>query len=81
MVKFPDEDIKRFVGSEIGVEVENSKLVLTDKRDTVVNPLTTPLDDFLDKDPELPAQIIKEVTKKAAGRFLYARLYLQHRRA
>lgn len=75
-VKFPAEDIERFVRWEIGVEVENSKLALTDERDTVVNPMTTPLEDLLKKDPELPGRIITEVTDKAAGRFLYARLYL-----
>ena len=75
-VKFPDEDIKRFVRWEIGVEVENSKLVLTDKRDTVINPVTTSFQDLFRKDPGLPELIIKEVTNKAAGRFLYARLYL-----
>ena len=75
-VKFPAEDIERFVRWEIGVEVENSKSVLTDERDTDVNPLTTPLQDFFRKDPKLPGRIINEVTDKAAGRFLYARLYL-----
>ena len=75
-VKFPAEDIERFVRWEIGVEVENSKSVLTDERDTNVNPLTTPLQDFFRKDPKLPGRIINGVTDKAAGRFLYARLYL-----
>ena len=75
-VKFPDGDIERFVRREIGVEVEHSKLVLTDERDTAPNPVTTQLQDFFHGDPNLPGQIITEVTKKAAGRFLYARLYL-----
>ena len=75
-VKFPDGDIQRFVTKEIGVEVEHGKVVLTDERDTAVNPMTTPFQDFFHGDPSLPGQIITEVTKKAAGRFLYARLYL-----
>ena len=75
-IKFPDGDIERFVRSVIGGEVEDSKVVLTDERDTAVNPVTTPLQDFLHGDPNLPGQIITEVTNKAAGRFLYARLYL-----
>ena len=75
-VKFPDRDIERFVKREIGVEVENSKVELTDERDMAVNPMTTPLQDFFHVDPNLPGQIITEVTNKAAGRFLYARLYL-----
>lgn len=75
-VNFPAEDIERFVRWEIGVEVENNNLALTDRRDTVVNPVTTPLEDLLHRDLELPGQIITEVTNKAAGRFLYARLYL-----
>lgn len=75
-VKFPDEDIENFVRSEIGVQFENSRLVLTEKRDLAVNPLTTPLEDLFHKYRELPEQIIQEVSKKTAGRFLYARLYL-----
>ncbi len=75
-VKFPAEDIEKFVRWEIGLEVENSKLTLTDERDTIVNPMTTPLEDLLKNHPELPGRIITEVTDKAAGRFLYARLYL-----
>ena len=53
-VKFPDGDIEGFVRKEIGVEVENSRVVLTDKRDTAVNPVTTPFQDFFHKDPCLP---------------------------
>ena len=75
-VEFSDGDIESFVRRGIGVEVENSKVALTEKRDTAVNPVTTPLQDFFHRDPSLPGQIITEVTKKAAGRFLYARLYL-----
>ena len=75
-VKFPDGDIEKFVRKEIGVEVEYGKVVLIDERDTAVSPMTTPFQDFFHKDPSLPGQIITEVTKKAAGRFLYARLYL-----
>ncbi|KAM0798970.1 ankyrin repeat-containing domain protein [Usnea florida] len=75
-IKFPDGDIERFVRSVIGGEVEDSKVVLTDERDTAVNPVTTRLQDLLHGDPNLPGQIITEVTNKAAGRFLYARLYL-----
>ena len=75
-VKFPDGDIQRFVTKEIGVEVEYGNVILTDERDTAVNPMTTPFQDFFHGDPSLPGQIITEVTKKAAGRFLYARLYL-----
>ena len=75
-VKFSAEDIERFVRWEIGEEVENSKLALTDERDTVVNPMTTPFEDILKDYPELPGRIITEVTDKAAGRFLYAWLYL-----
>ena len=75
-VEFEDEDIERFVRREIGIEVENNQLLLTDKRDTIVNPISTQFEDFIHKDPELTRKIITEVTKKAAGRFLYARLYL-----
>ena len=75
-VKFPDGDIERFVRREIGVEVEHGKVVLTDERDTAVNPVTTRLQDLVHSDPNLPGQIISEVTKNAAGRFLYARLHL-----
>lgn len=75
-MKFPAGDIERFVKWEIGVEVENSNFTLTDTRDTVINPVTMPFEDLLHRNPELPGQIITEVTKKAAGRFLYARLYL-----
>ena len=75
-VKFPDGDIQRFVTKEIGVEVEHGKVVLIDERETAVNPMTTPFQDFFHRDPSLPGQIITEVTKKAAGRFLFARLYL-----
>ncbi|CAF9939508.1 hypothetical protein IMSHALPRED_001530 [Imshaugia aleurites] len=75
-VKFPAEDIERFVRWEIGVEIENSKSVLTDERDTVLKPVTTSLKDLFRDHPELPRRIITEVTDKAAGRFLYARVYV-----
>jgi ankyrin repeat protein len=77
-VEIPEADIEHYVRWEVGLEVGDSKPALVDDRDTAVtdNPITTPFQDLCQTDPNLPEQIIAEVAKKANGRFLFARLYM-----
>ena len=76
-IKVPASYIENYVRHEIGAQIELEGVEI-DKRDTTVheNPMTTPFQDLVHRDPDLPAQIITKITENAAGRFLYARLYL-----
>ena len=77
-VEIPPTDIQRYVRWEIGSEIDGGNRILKDDRDTGVteNPITTPFQDLCQSDPDLPEQIVAEVTKKANGRFLFAKLYM-----
>ena len=77
-VEIPHTDIENYVRWEIGVEIGDGKPVLKDDRDTAVldNPITTPFQDLCQSAPNLSEQIVTEVTNKANGRFLFARLYM-----
>lgn len=77
-VKIPATDIENYVRWKIGSEIEARIPLLRDDRDKAVidNPYSTPLQDLCQSDPDLPEQIVAEVTKKANGRFLFARLYM-----
>ena len=79
-IKIPHSDIERYVRREIGIEVEDDQPVLRDERDELAasrgDPNTTLFHDLCQKDPSLPEQIVSEVTNKANGRFLFARLYM-----
>ena len=77
-VEIPHSDIENYVRWEIGVEIGDGKPVLKDDRDTTVldDPITIPFQDLCQSSPNLPEQIISEVTNKANGRFLFARLYM-----
>jgi len=76
-VKIPSTDIENYVRWEVGVEVGDGKPTFIDDRDTAIdNPFTTPFQDLCQTDPNLPEQIVAEVAKKANGRFLFARLYM-----
>lgn len=77
-VEFPEVDIEHYVRWEVGIEIGGGKPALIDDRDTAVidNPITTPFQDLCQTDSNLPEQIVTEVAKKAKGRFLFARLYM-----
>lgn len=77
-VEFPEVDIEHYVRWEVGIEIGGGKPALIDDRDTAVidNPITTPFQDLCQTDSDLPEQIVAEVAKKAKGRFLFARLYM-----
>ena len=76
-VEIPYYDIENYVKWELGLDMENGNLGLKDDRDTsYVDPTTTPFQDLCQSVEKLPALIVAEVTKKANGRFLFARLYM-----
>ena len=77
-VEIPRTDIERYVRWEIGTELGDGDPVIRDDRDTaeLENPVTTPFQDLCQSDPDLPEQIVTEVSEKANGRFLFARLYM-----
>lgn len=77
-VDIPDVDIEHYVRWEVGIEIGGGKPAVVDDRDTAVidNPITTPFQDLCQTDSKLPEQIVAEVAKKAKGRFLFARLYM-----
>jgi len=77
-VNIPSADIEHYVRWEVGGEIGNGKPALTDDRDTAVidNPVTTPFQDLCQTDPNLPEQIVAEVSQKATRRFLFAKLYM-----
>ena len=76
-VEIPHTDIENYVKWELGMDIEDGKPGLKDDRDTTfVNPITTPFQDLCQSVDKLPDLIVAEVTKKANGRFLFARLYV-----
>ena len=82
-VEIPHTDIERFVRREIGIEIGDAKPLLRDDRDNRVTETanTTPFQDMCQSALGLPEQIVTEVTKKADGRFLYAKLCMESLRA
>ena len=74
-VKIPHEDIEQYVWLELRFETGDP---LTDEQDTAVfdNPATTAFQDLCKDDDDLQKKIVTEVTRKANGRFLFARLYM-----
>ena len=77
-VEIPSADIEHYVRWEVGVEIGDVNAAFVDDRDTNVHddPVTTPFQDLCHSDPNLPNQIVVEVTERANGRFLFARLYM-----
>ena len=88
-LEIPSADIERYVWSEVQAETENLKSELIDDQDPNVleliddrdpnvldNPITTAFQDLIKNHKELQNRIVAEVTQKANGRFLYARLYM-----
>ena len=77
-VEIPPTDIEHYVRWEIGSEAGDVKPVLKDDRDMAVidSPVTTRLQELCQDNPNVAEQIVAEVTKKANGRFLFARLYM-----
>ena len=82
-VKIPRTDIERFVRHAIGIEIGDVTPLLRDDRDNRVTETanTTPFQDMCQSAPGLPEQIVTEVTKKADGRFLFAKLCMESLRA
>lgn len=77
-VKIPSTDIESYVKREMGIEIGNTISTTRDDRDLYAsdNYWATPFQTLCQKNPELMAKIVAEVTQKADGRFLYARLYM-----
>ena len=77
-LEIPSADIERYVWSEVQAETGILKSELIDDRDTNVldSPVTTEFQDMIKNHKELQSRIVDEVTQKANGRFLYARLYM-----
>ena len=78
-LEIPSADIEHYVRWEVGVEIgEDENPAFVDDRDTTVHDdlVTTPFQDLCHSDPNLPEQIVVEVTQRANRRFLFARLYM-----
>ena len=75
-VDIPDQDIQNYVRREIGVEMADDNLILMDERLARDQPDLTRFQRLFQRDSHLPDQVISTVIKKANGRFLFARLYL-----
>ncbi|KAI4116483.1 MAG: hypothetical protein LQ338_007709, partial [Usnochroma carphineum] len=76
-VNIPDEDIVNYVRHEIGAEITDNNPVLVDERSAGGDrPDTTSLQRLVQTDPSLTDEIVSTIGKKAKGRFLFARLYL-----
>ena len=74
----PTEDIERYVRWQIKPDAyEDDGWSSVDERVAGGDGLTTTaFEDLQEKDPELLEEIVEVVTKKADGRFLFARLYI-----
>lgn len=76
-VNIPDKDIENYVRREIGAELTDENPVLVDERSAREDrPDMTRFHSLVQRDPNLPDQIVSTIVKKANGRFLFARLYL-----
>ncbi|MCJ1279828.1 hypothetical protein MMC21_007652 [Puttea exsequens] len=83
-VEIPATDIEAFVRWRLDIELQVAGILFSDEEDVIAteNLLTTPFQDMcIGKDnqhdgPALQKRIVAEVTAKADGRFLFAKLYM-----